>query len=405
MEQTRATSGVATLEYPATRWAVALLVSIALVVLTQLYSAIPLIAPVSADLGADVTCALSTAFSLCYAVGFLVWGPLADQFGRRRILLLGLAGLTILTAACALVSSVTMLGVLRGGQGFVAASFAPVALAYLAEAVPPARRGVALGAMATVFLVAGVGGQAIPEAMAVLFGWRLTFAAGSLLLALGFLALVVWLRESPRERGSASLARRFVLLGEIAARPPVIFLAAAHVTLLFSLVAMYTALGPHLAEFGLEPSQVLVLRLVGLPGMFVSLLSGGLVARLGRTRVAQVGFGVAALGLVLEALLAGSLVGLAAASLLFVSGVALAVPVMIGLFGESAAPNRASGMALNGFVLFLGASLGPLAAGAGIAFPWLLAGLATLLLLAVLSLAGVRRLERSASRPDESVAH
>lgn len=70
---------------------VVLLVVTALFVLTQLYAAISLIAPVSRDLGGDVTFALSTVFSVCYAVGFLMWGPLADHYGRKRIMVIGLA--------------------------------------------------------------------------------------------------------------------------------------------------------------------------------------------------------------------------------------------------------------------------------------------------------------------------
>ena len=80
---------------------------------------------------------------------------------------------------------------------------------------------------------------------------------------------------------------------------------------------------------------------------------------------------------------------------MFVTGVALAVPSMITLFGESAAPNRAGGMALNGFVLFLGASLGPLTAHLGLSFPVLLLGLAILMVIAVASLTGFTRLTRS----------
>ena len=161
-------------------------------------------------------------------------------------------------------------------------------------------------------------------------------------------------------------------------------LSAAHLTLLLSFVAMYTGLGPHLDALGLDASQVIWLRLVGLPGMFASLFAGVLARRLGGAGVARAGFA-----------LAGSLIGTAAASLVFVTGVALAVPSMISLFGETAAPNRAGGMALNGFVLFLGASLGPLTARLRLDFPILLVALAALMGVAVASLTGFARLTRA----------
>ena len=379
-------------EYPASRSVVALLVCTALVVLTQLYAAIPLIEPVSADLGADVTFALSAAFSLCYAAGFLVWGPLADQYGRRRIMLIGLVGLTAATIGCALAQAAPTLGVLRSLQGFLAASFAPVALAYLAEAVAPARRGLAVGAMSTAFLVAGVLGQVVAELVALRFGWQAVFLGSGALLAVATVGVALRLREPERRGDGAGLARRFARLAQVASRPTVLLLAFAHVTLLLSLVAMYTALGPHLGRFGLDPSHVVLLRLVGLPGMFASLLTGRLAKRIGLAGVARAGFALAAVGLALEAALAQSLLGVALASLVFVTGVALAVPAMIGLFGESAAPNRASGMALNGFVLFVGASVGPIVAQLGWNFQWLLAGLACVMLISVVWLTVFRRL-------------
>lgn len=157
---------------------------------------------------------------------------------------------------------------------------------------------------------------------------------------------------------------------------------------------MYTGLGPHLSTLGLDASQVIWLRLVGLPGMFASLFAGVLAKRFSGAGLARTGFALAAVGLLLEAALSASLVGVALASLAFVTGVALAVPAMIGLFGETAAPNRAGGMALNGFVLFLGASLGPLTAHLHLDFPLLLTGLAALLAVAVASLTGFARLIR-----------
>ena len=127
--------------------------------------------------------------------------------------------------------------------------------------------------------------------------------------------------------------------------------------------------------------------------MFAALFAGALARRLGDAGVARGGFGLAAFGL-LEAALSGSLIGTAATSLVFVTGVALAVPAMITLFGAAAASNRAGGMALNGFVLFLGASLGPLTARLHLDFPILLLGLAALMTVAVATLTNFTRFAR-----------
>ena len=157
-------------------------------------------------------------------------------------------------------------------------------------------------------------------------------------------------------------------------------LCGAHLTLLLSFVAMYTGLGLHLTASGHDPGAVFLIRLAGLPGMFVALAAGPLGHLLGGDAgLARAGFLIAAAGLVAEALTPGSLLGLGAASLLFVVGIALAVPAMINLFGQAATPRRGSGMAVNGFILFIGASLGPVLATAGLGFPILLLILAMLL--------------------------
>ncbi|WP_460802141.1 MFS transporter [Nocardiopsis aegyptia] len=111
------------------------LVTTALAVLSQLYAAIPLLAPVDADLGGDATFALPTVYGLCYAAGFLLWGPIADRHGLKRVMTAGLALLVLVTLGCAFAGPLPILAVLRGVQGLAAVSFASVALAYLGEAV------------------------------------------------------------------------------------------------------------------------------------------------------------------------------------------------------------------------------------------------------------------------------
>jgi MFS transporter, YNFM family, putative membrane transport protein len=383
--------------YPASTGRVLLLVATALLVLTQLYAAIPLAGPVGDDLGGGVTFALSTVYGLCYAAGFLFWGPTADSYGNKRVMIIGLAGLTALTVACAFAPSVPVLAVLRGLQGFAAASFPPTALAYLAVATSPRFRTTAIGAVSTSFLVSGILGQLFASTIAQRLGWNWVFIVSAIALAVMWLVIVLLVTEPSRQPGSGRVLSQFVAALRLAQRPTVRLLCAAHVTLLLSFVAMYTDLGAHLTTLGLDSSQTLLLRLVGLPGMFAALLVGPLSRRLSLAAIARTGVLVGALGLLVEALLASTLAGTAAASLVFVTGISLAVSAMISLFGEAAAPHRAGGMALNGFVLFLGASIGPLAAAVGLSFSALLTGLAALLAAAAICLTGYARLQAASS--------
>ena len=268
-----------TSDHPARRSTAAALVITALFVLTQLYSAIPLIGPVSTDLGGNATFTLSTSFSLCYALGFLIWGPIADHYGRRACLLTGMALLTVATLSCAVTTSLGALAVARCIQGITAASFAPIALAYLSDSTPPAWRGTAIGAMSTAFLVAGIFGQVTAQAITERWGWHWVFGASALILFICAGAIAVLMRDRTIRTPYSSLIDQFTRVGALLTTPTILLLCSAHVTLLLVFVAMYTALGPHLVTLGYSPSDILILRLVGLPGMFAALAAGKLSQR------------------------------------------------------------------------------------------------------------------------------
>ena len=377
--------------HPAGSSTTATLVVTALLVLTQLYAAIPLLKPISAQLHGSATFALSTAFSLTYAAGFLIWGPVSDHYGRRRIMALALGILIVSTACCALAPSLPALAILRAVQGLSASGFAPVALAHLSEAPAPPRRARAIGAMSTSFLVAGIAGQVLASLVALHLGWRWFFPLCAGLLAVALVVILANVHDAARTPGS-SLRGQFQALGRLALRPAVLALSLAHLTLLMVFVAMYTGIGGHLESLGMQPSTIILIRLAALPAMFLSLGAGALAARWSWPQVARLGFGLSALGMLGEALLAGSLVGLVAASVVYVAGVALAAPAMISLYGQVSAPNRGSGMALNGFILFVGTSIGPLLATSVPTFRGLALVLAGILAVALAAVTGFKAL-------------
>ncbi|OMG17885.1 MFS transporter [Actinomyces naeslundii] len=391
---TQSTTRPASPAYPAGSSATATLVVTALLVLTQLYAAIPLLAPISADLHGNATVALSTAFSLTYALGFLIWGPVSDHYGRRRTMALALGILTVSTGCCALAPSLPALAALRAIQGLSASGFAPVALAYLSEALAPHRRAGAIGAMSTSFLVAGIVGQVLASLVALHLGWRWFFPLCGGLLAVALAAVLTVVHDAAHASGpsGSSLRGQFASLGRLALRPAVLALSLAHVTLLMVFVAMYTGIGGHLESLGMRPSTIILIRLAALPAMFLSLGAGRFAARRSWAQIARLGFGVSALGMLGEALLAGSLAGLVAASVVYVAGVALAAPAMISLYGQVSAPNRGSGMALNGFILFVGTSAGPLLATSSPTFRALTLALTGILVLALAAVTAFKAL-------------
>ena len=95
------------------------------------------------------------AYTLTFAVLLLTGAALGDRFGRRRVFVIGLGIFTAASAAAALAGSSDELIGARAIQGLGGAIVMPLTLTILSEAVPPERRGVALGAWG------GIGGLAV----------------------------------------------------------------------------------------------------------------------------------------------------------------------------------------------------------------------------------------------------
>jgi EmrB/QacA subfamily drug resistance transporter len=102
---------------------------------------------IRADLGASLEQLEWTvnAYTLAFAVALIPGAAVGDRFGRKRTFLAGLALFTASSAAAALAPGSAELIAARALQGVGGAIVAPLTLTLLAEAFPPARRGLALG--------------------------------------------------------------------------------------------------------------------------------------------------------------------------------------------------------------------------------------------------------------------
>src|SRR5215510_7825221 len=90
------------------------------------------------------------AYTLTFAVLLLTGATLGERYGRRRLFVIGLGVFTAGSAAAALAPGIGWLIAARALQGVGAAVLIPLTLTLLSAAVPPARRGLALGAWGAV---------------------------------------------------------------------------------------------------------------------------------------------------------------------------------------------------------------------------------------------------------------
>src|SRR3954462_15101693 len=137
-------------------------------------TALPTIRP---DLGASVEQLEWTvnAYNLSFAVLLMTGAALGDRYGRRLLYAIGLALFTVASAACALAPSAGALIAARALQGAGAAMVMPIGLALLSAAVPPERRGAAIGLFSAVTGLAVASGPFIGGAVVQGLAWEWIF--------------------------------------------------------------------------------------------------------------------------------------------------------------------------------------------------------------------------------------
>lgn len=164
-----------------------------------------------------------TAFAVFYAVFGIPLGRLADVWDRRRLIAVGLAFWSAMTALSGLARNFTQLALARVGVGVGEASATPAAYSMLSDSFPPARRATVLAMYSSgIYLGSGLGlglgglivdrwdaawlGAAAPFGLR---GWQVAF----LVVGLPGLLLALWV-NSLREplRGQAD--------GLVSAAPP-----------------------------------------------------------------------------------------------------------------------------------------------------------------------------------------
>ena len=84
-------------------------------------------------------------YTLCMSALLLVGGATGDQFGRRRIFLIGVTVFAAASIVCGLAPNVAVLLAARAAQGAGAALLIPCSLALIGAAFPERERGAAIG--------------------------------------------------------------------------------------------------------------------------------------------------------------------------------------------------------------------------------------------------------------------
>jgi len=139
----------------------------------------------------------------------MMWGPVADRYGRVRALMLTILCYSLFTFLCGLVTSIWQLAVLRVLCGIGIGGEQPIGGTFVAEVWPEDRRKMGAGYMHTGYYFGFFLAALANYFIGANFGWRWMFVLG------GAPALLVsWIRRGVRE--SEAWQRR---LGDSRRRP------------------------------------------------------------------------------------------------------------------------------------------------------------------------------------------
>jgi MFS transporter, YNFM family, putative membrane transport protein len=335
-----------------------------LVVLSSMYVTIPLATVLSDIFHKSITQVawLASSYSICYAIGCLLYGPFSDRYGRKIFLVTSISLLTVITFAIGFVDNFYILLILRGLQGLISAAFAPISLVYAGEMFPAEKRLTAVGFVSSGLLMAGVVGQVYSGLVNEFWGWQAIFFLLGILYFLTLILIIVFLPKDEMTRPHVHMLEAFKKMTLLGKQTHLLLAFCITFSLLLSLVGMYTILGSYLSnQFGLTEKEILYVRSAGIIGMLLSLFAGRLAQKLGTTLTLKIGLALAAAGL-FGIGVSPSLSLIIFSSIIFVLGIATANPILISIVSQLAGHARGSAVSFNAFILFVGASTGPILA-------------------------------------------
>lgn len=154
------------------------------------------------EMGASFQAVQWVILSYLLAVTTLVVsvGRLGDLFGRRKLMLGGIAVFTVASVAAALSTDLWLLVCARAAQGFGAAVMMALSMALVADTASPDRSGRAMGLLGTVSAAGTALGPSLGGALIELVGWPAIFWLNA---PLGLAAFAMAYRHLPRHVAAA----------------------------------------------------------------------------------------------------------------------------------------------------------------------------------------------------------
>ncbi|MBT8070309.1 MAG: multidrug effflux MFS transporter [Gammaproteobacteria bacterium] len=296
-------------------------------------------------------------YLLAFAVSTLFWGPMADRFGRRLVILISMALYTLGSVACALADSASTFMLLRIVQGLAASGGFIAGRAMIRDAHDAEGARHAMSQVMLLFALAPAVAPVLGGWLHDQFGWRSVFwflgAFGSLLVLMGFFITETLAHENRRSIHPASVVRVYISAILHPRFPALVFCLSVSFAGLFLYIAgapavIYSILGLESSDFGW-----LFIPIVG--GLMLgATISGRLAHRWPAKRTISTGVLVmvlaTALNFVAVNVADAGIIAVIGPLVLYVIGLAVMMPAITVLALDCLPSHRGTAASMQGFL-------------------------------------------------------
>ena len=251
---------------------------------------LPSLPAIASDLGAPESAIQLTigVFLGGVSAGMLLYGPLSDRFGRRRLLLGGILLYVLASLGCAMAADAEQLTGLRLVQALGAAAATVLARTIVRDVFAASQAARTLSLMHLVTMVATLIAPVLGSYLMLLAGWRWLFVA---LAAYALVCLCCVYRAIPEthpvERRGESVGRAFRAYGHLLCNAHAVGLILC-MSLCFAGMFAFITSSPfiYIDYFGVSAQRYSLLFALNIAGvMVVTLANARLVTRVGPHRM------------------------------------------------------------------------------------------------------------------------
>ena len=327
----------------------------------------PLLPTIAHDFSVDPARAgiLIAAYMLPFGLFQLVYGPLADRFGKLRVVIVSLALFTVATGLCASATGLADLTAFRALTGIFAAATLPVSLALIGDLVPMQGRQKAIATFMGIAFLGQATSMTIGGTIAAVSSWRGVFIAYAAVAIVIVVALFVSTRGVAAQLKGDPHSEFLRPYGRLLAHGPslrtylVVFAEGLLILGSFSYAGVYASKALGLQTLGIG----LLMAIFGVGVIGGSRLAGRLAERLGRPRLVSLGLASAASADLILAAAGSYLVAFAVAVLLLGLGFMFAHSSLLTMATGFAEKARGAAMSLIAFAFMVGGSAGTMLGG------------------------------------------